>query len=181
MFESTLLSVRIFSLFTLLGDIFFPFFLLFLFFGSGKWHQKIFSHISHYAFHYALFAAGAGILGSMFFSSVIGFAPCELCWYQRIFLFPQFVIFAVALWKKDNTAMYYSLALSLVGIILAFYQSYIQWGGLSVLPCTATGAECSKIFFKEFGYITIPVMSLTVFAYLLALMCIRKRATTNKL
>ncbi|MDP2704997.1 MAG: disulfide bond formation protein B [Patescibacteria group bacterium] len=180
MFESSLLSVQIFSSLTLVGDVFFPFLLLFLFLGSGKWHQKIFSHIGHYAFQYGLFTVGAGILGSMFFSSVIGFAPCELCWYQRIFLFPQFFIFAVALWKKDNTAIYYSLALSLVGIVLAFYQSYIQWGGLSILPCTAEGAECSKIFFKEFGYITIPVMSFTTFAYLILLMYIRKRSTTNR-
>lgn len=180
MFESSLLSVKIFSLLTLLGDIFFPFLLLFLFGGSGKWHQKIFSHIGRYAFQYGLLTAGAGILGSMFFSSVIGFAPCELCWYQRIFLFPQFLVFAVALWKKDNTAIYYSLALSFVGIVLAFYQSYIQWGGFSVLPCTTEGAECSKIFFKEFGYITIPVMSLTAFAYLILLMHVRKRKIVGK-
>lgn len=180
MFESSFLSVQIFSSVTLLGDVFFVLLLLFLFLGKGELHQKTFSHISQNAFRYGLIIVGASIFGSLFFSSVIGFTPCELCWYQRIFLFPQFFIFAIAVWKKDNTAIYYSLVLSIVGIVLALYQSYIQWGGLSVLPCTAQGAECSKIFFEEFGYITIPVMSLTAFAYLILLMYVRRQKMAEK-
>ena len=50
----------------------------------------------------AWFVASASTLGSLFFSYVMEFAPCVLCWYQRVFLFPLVLILAVGLLPFDK-------------------------------------------------------------------------------
>ena len=42
-------------------------------------------------------------LGSLFFSYVMEFAPCILCWYQRICLFPLVIILARGLFPLVGT------------------------------------------------------------------------------
>jgi disulfide bond formation protein DsbB len=113
-------------------------------------------------------------LGSFFFSWYVGFPPCEFCWYQRMFLFPQVFLFAFALEKKDSTILDYSLVLSIVGSLIALYHIYGQTFNTSALPCPAEGVSCAVKEFVEFGYVTIPVMSLTTFAILIFLALSRK-------
>jgi disulfide bond formation protein DsbB len=113
----------------------------------------------------ALVATG----GSLFFSEVAGFAPCKYCWIQRILMYPQVVVLAIALWKRDATAARYILALSLIGAAYAAYHYYIQLYDIiasptnPATPCDASGESCVKTPFMEFGYITIPMMALTGF------------------
>src|SRR5688572_3194157 len=57
----------------------------------------------------ALFAT----LGSLFLSEIAGWTPCLLCWYQRIFMYPQAVILALAFWHNDRNVAPYILTLSL--------------------------------------------------------------------
>ena len=82
-------------------------------------------------------------------------------------MYPQAILFGLAFFKKDRNIFSYTIPLSLLGGIVALYHTYIQFGGTSITPCTAVGAECAKVFFVEFGYITIPTMSLSIFALLL--------------
>ncbi len=115
-----------------------------------------------------------GLIGSLVYSNIIGFAPCDLCWIQRIFLYPQAFLFAVALWKKDKTAIVnYSLVLTIVGLLVALNHNLLAWTDFSVLPCSAT-VSCTKVYVDIFGYITIPIMSLTTFVVLLGIMLIKK-------
>lgn len=115
-----------------------------------------------------LVALGA-FAGSLFYSEIVGFEACVLCWWQRAFIYPQLVIFAVALWYKDTRAFVYSFWLTIAAGIVALYQTYANLGGTSLLSCTSAEGACSKIYVMEFGYITIPTMSLTVVLYLLLL------------
>ena len=121
-----------------------------------------------------------GLTASLFYSEVLGFAPCGLCWVMRIFMYSQVVLFAVALWKRDRGIADYSIALSIFGLLVGLYQHYLQMGGTSVLPCPATIAEatdCAQRFFFEFGYITFPLLGATLFAFLIVIMLfVRKRA-----
>src|SRR3989344_9222631 len=39
-------------------------------------------------------------LFSLVYSEVVGFLPCYLCWYQRVFMFPLPFIFGAAIWYK---------------------------------------------------------------------------------
>lgn len=125
----------------------------------------------------AFLVALAATLGSFFYSGVVGFVPCALCWYQRICLFPQVIILGIASVRKDKRAAEYGIALSAIGALLALYNYYIQFGGSPFISCGAGSGEtsCAIRYFVEFGYITIPMMSFTVFALLLALFLLEKR------
>lgn len=109
---------------------------------------------------------------SLFYSEILGIAPCGLCWLQRVFLYPQALLFAVAIWKRERSIVDYSIAFSISGGVIAIYQHYLQMGGASVIPCPAvsTGADCAQRYLFEFGYITFPLMSFTIFAFLIIVM-----------
>lgn len=115
---------------------------------------------------------------SLYYSEVLGLVPCGWCWAQRVFLWPQILLFAVALWKKDIRIADYSIALSIFGGAAALYQHYLQMGGNSLLPCPATSSQavdCGVRFLFEFGYITFPLMAFSIFAFLIVLMLFVRR------
>lgn len=111
------------------------------------------------------------MLGSLYFSEISGWTPCKDCWLQRIFMYPQVILLALALWKRDAKIAPYILALCLIGMCFSAYHYFIQMQNIiasptnPATPCDASGVSCVKTPFVEFGYITIPLMALT--AYLL--------------
>ena len=114
-----------------------------------------------------------GVTLSLFYSEILGVAPCGLCWLQRVFLYPQAILFAVAIWKQERFIVDYSIALSIFGGVVALYQHYLQMGGTSIVPCPAVATQatdCAVRFLFELGYITFPLMSFSVFAFLIVLM-----------
>lgn len=86
-----------------------------------------------------------------------------------MFIYPSFVLFLVAINRRDKNIFNYVLPLSIIAGIIGLYQSYVNLGGSSILPCTAVGSACSKVYVLEFGYITIPMMSLTIAIYLVVI------------
>jgi disulfide bond formation protein DsbB len=114
----------------------------------------------------AFIASFLATAGSLIYSDVIGYTPCELCWFQRIFMYPQAVIMLIALIKKDASVKIYGFVLSIIGAAIAVYHYFLQLGYNPLgLPCAAVGysVSCAKNFVLEFGYITIPVMALSAF------------------
>ena len=108
--------------------------------------------------------------GSLSYSQIVGFPPCELCWIQRIFMYPQVLIAFIAAYMKDKSAVVYMVSLSVIGAAVAFFHSMIHWGfNSSLLKCSAVGAPCAKVYILEYGYITLPFMAFTSFVYLAAL------------
>lgn len=99
--------------------------------------------------------------GSLFFSEVLHWAPCVLCWYQRILMYPLAAILAVGILRKDKGIYYYVLPLSITGWLVAFYHNLLQWGIITV-PCTV-GVSCVTRYAGWFGFITIPLLSLAAF------------------
>lgn len=126
--------------------------------------------IAPYALPLAFGVSLVGVVATLYYSEIVGFIPCKLCWIQRIFFYPQVVILAMALFRGARDAVRYLIPLSVVGLIVAIYHYQLQWGGSSIVPCAADGSsDCSVRFFVEFGYITEVMMSLTGFALLLIL------------
>lgn len=125
-----------------------------------------------------LLTLGAMVM-SLYYSEVLGFAPCGLCWAMRIFMYSQVVLFAVAIWKKDRHIADYSIALSIFGFIVGAYQHYLQMGGTDILPCPATStaaSDCAQRILFEFGYITFPLVGISLFVLLIVIMLfVRKR------
>ncbi|MCX6751608.1 MAG: disulfide bond formation protein B [Candidatus Nomurabacteria bacterium] len=134
-----------------------------LFFGPKKniFLDFVEEHFLIVGFLVALFSS----LFSLVYSEIIGFLPCQLCWYQRIFLFPQVFIFGMALWEKNKKIIKYAMPLLSVGFIISVYQNFIYYfGESSSLPCDASGVSCYKQLVSEFGgYISIPMLALTAF------------------
>lgn len=132
---------------------------------------KFYSFVHKYILELLFWGILSAVIGSLIYSDIVGFPPCDLCWYQRICLYPQLVIVLMAMFKKDKTIIDYLVPLSVMGAIVALYQSFIQWGFSlgSVVGCASVGEACAKVYFKEYSYITIPFMSFTVFMYIIAL------------
>ncbi len=120
--------------------------------------------------------ASVSTLGSLFFSEIMEFPPCALCWYQRIFMFPLVIIFIVGLFPFDKSIIKYALPLSLVGWGFAFYH-YLLYSGYipeSIQPCSQ-GVSCSETYLDLFGFLTIPMLSLISFSIIAALLFILRR------
>jgi disulfide bond formation protein DsbB len=126
-----------------------------------------------YAFYFGFLISLGAIALSLFYSNVIGFPVCELCYLQRIFIYPQFILFGMELYKRDRSIVDFSMAFALLGILTSIYHIYIEHGGTSGLPCaapSATEVSCATRYVFEFSYVTIPVMALTASLFILLLM-----------
>lgn len=120
-------------------------------------------------------------LGSLTFSEILHFPPCVLCWYQRICMYPLVAIFTVGIIRKDKNVIFYASPLIATGWVIAFYHNLLYYNILpeSLAPCVA-GISCTIKFFAWFGFITIPLMSLTAFTVLAILMIIYRRINFKK-
>ncbi|MFA6158416.1 MAG: disulfide bond formation protein B [Candidatus Paceibacterota bacterium] len=134
-----------------------------------------------HAFLWGFIVSFVSLVSSLFYSNIVNFPPCELCWWQRVFLYPQAFLFAIALYNEkvrkvqDDMVFLYSLVLSIIGGGIAIFHYYGQMFAPGLLAaCLADGVSCSQLFFVSFGYITIPMMSLTAYAFLVFLYFFRK-------
>lgn len=113
--------------------------------------------------------ATCATLGSLVLSELALFPPCELCWYQRIFMYPQVIILGVATFLNDARARIYALILSAIGLGIAVYHILVQlYPGM--FQCSGEVAKCSAKQLEYFGYITIPAMSATAFAAIIIIL-----------
>ncbi|HEY3341760.1 MAG TPA: disulfide oxidoreductase [Anaerolineae bacterium] len=113
----------------------------------------------------ALLAAWIATCGSLFFSEVLGWVPCLLCWYQRILMYPLALILAVGILRKDKGLYKYALVLSIPGACVSafhyLYQKTTLFSGM--VPCTV-GVPCSSDYLNWFGgVVTIPFLALIAF------------------
>ncbi|MFT5179588.1 MAG: disulfide bond formation protein DsbB [Candidatus Paceibacteria bacterium] len=104
------------------------------------------------------------MLGSLYYSEIVGYEPCTLCWYQRIFSYPSVFILAVALWNRKKDIIPYVMFLSGIGAVIALYHSYIQIQQITSVVCgVGEYVSCEETYFLLYGYVTIPILSLTTF------------------
>lgn len=115
-------------------------------------------------------------LGSLFFSYVMEFPPCVLCWYQRIFLFPLVIILAVGLFPFDKKVIKFALPLAVAGWLTSAYHNLLYAGIIpeSIQPCTQ-GVSCTEEYIKLFGVFSIPMLSMLSFSITIVLLFILRR------
>jgi disulfide bond formation protein DsbB len=144
------------------------------------WGSKI---VKKYSLYFVAFLGIMSIVGSLTYSEFVKFDPCKLCWVQRIFLYPTAFIALLAIWRRDTGALWYTLVLSVIGACFSLYHYMIQIVPVSsALPCSATGeGGCGGFYVIEMGYITIPMMALTLsmFIILLSIIGIRNDKENN--
>ena len=125
---------------------------------------------------FAWLVATIATVGSLFFSEVMMFPPCVMCWYQRICMYPLVVILLVGLFPLDTTVTRYAMPLTLIGLFFPIYHNLIYYKILpeSVQPCSQ-GVSCTSDYINWFGFITIQLLSLVAFVMVLILLIIFKR------
>ncbi len=120
--------------------------------------------LREYLIYVAWSQALIATLGSLFLSEVMGFIPCNLCWYQRILMYPLVVIIGIGILLRDRRVQYYVLPLSLFGLGIGLYHSLLYYGLIpeTLQPCTA-GVPCSTRWIEWFGFMGIPFAAFTAF------------------
>lgn len=128
------------------------------------------------------FLAAISTLGSLFFSEVMGFPPCVLCWYQRICMYPLVVIFLAGLFPFEDKVVHFSLPLVFIGWLIAVYHNLLYYNILpeSAAPCVL-GISCTTVQIKWLGLITIPILSLTAFSLILLFLTITHRISKREI
>ena len=126
-----------------------------------------------------LLAAGA-TLGSLFFSEVMELPPCSLCWMQRVFMFPLALILLVGLFPFDPKVVRYGLPLAAIGAAIALYHLLLQLGVIpeAAAPCRQ-GVSCADAQVALFGFVSIPMLSLLVFASITGLLWLVRRRSSR--
>ena len=108
--------------------------------------------------------ASVATLGSLFFSEVMGHAPCVLCWYQRICMYPLVLILPAGLFPFDVRLVRYALPLTAAGLVFAIFHLLLVEGLIpeNIKPCIQ-GIPCTEVQVAWFGFVTIPLLSAVSF------------------
>jgi len=124
----------------------------------------------------AWLVAAVATAGSLFFSYVLEFPPCVLCWYQRICLFPLVVVLGCGLFPLDRGVVRYALPLAGLGWLVAAYHNLVYAGVVpeSLQPCSQ-GVSCSEEYIELFGILSIPMLSLLAFTALAGILIVFAR------
>ncbi len=126
-----------------------------------------------FAFVVSLVATG----GSLFLSEVMGYIPCDLCWYQRILMYPLVLLLGRAAMKDDWNIAGYVLPLSIMGgLISAWHYAEQKVPGLADLAPCKSGIPCNTDYLDWFGVITIPLMALAAFILITVFLIAGKKA-----
>ncbi len=123
----------------------------------------------------ALTIVGGSIVGSLFFSEVAQFPACFLCWIERALMYPEIILFGWYLYKPHKSLLYTALAMSVAGFLVSGYQILLENGSApDLIPCTTliSLVSCATKYINLFGFLTIPVMAITVFAALIAVLIV---------
>ncbi|MFC5540988.1 MAG: disulfide oxidoreductase [Bacilli bacterium] len=103
-------------------------------------------------------------LGSLYFSEVRGYEPCELCWYQRILMYPIVLITLVAYIQKNARIAVTTAVFSCIGGAISLYHYGIQKLDFLAESAPACGrVPCTGEYINWLGFITIPFLALVAF------------------
>ena len=111
------------------------------------------------------FIALVASAGSLFFSDVMMYTPCTLCWYQRVVMYPLVIILLVEIIKETNVAFYFAFPFSFIGLLISLFHNLLHYGIVSenISPCRL-GVSCVTKYINLFGFITIPLLSFIAFS-----------------
>lgn len=152
---------------------------------SRSRENKILLFFKNYTFYFGFLAALGAVALSLFYSEIVGYPACELCWIQRIFLYPQLILFGMELYKKERSIIDFSIVFAILGSITSIYHIYVEAGGTKGLACanidpsSTTEISCAVRYIYEFGYVTMPIMALTLSLFIISILLNYKYMSKN--
>jgi len=176
--------IKIISIFTLFGGVIIILFILdliYYYFNKKTIFGLIWRKLNNNSLIIIFIVSFGGTVFSLIFSEILNFTPCPLCWYQRIFMYPIVILSLIAVIKKDKNILRYVLVLAILGTVISAYHYYGENLNPSFLPCQSTNKSylCNEKFISEFGYITIPMMSLTAFLLIIITSLLGRKKLIN--
>jgi disulfide bond formation protein DsbB len=139
--------------------------------------ESLSADIRRVALPLAWLIAAVTMLGSLYYSRIQHYIPCELCWYQRICIYPFAVILGIAAWRRDAGVRVYAVPVLATGAVVAAYHTWVQAyppvDGTSF--CTAD-APCTLRYVWEFGFVSLPFMALSACCCMIVLLLIARPA-----
>lgn len=159
-----------------IGAVFLQLIILILFINLiffRNYNNKILLFFQKHTFFLGFLSALLATVFSLFYSEIVGYPPCELCLVQRIFLYPQLVFLGIILYKKNITTINLGIIFSILGSIISLYHILVESGITTSSICSDPsngGVSCSIRYIYELGYITMPVMALSVSLFILMLL-----------
>ena len=131
-------------------------------------------HVGRFGLIAAALVAVGATSGSLYFSEVAGFNPCEMCWVQRIFMYPLALILPLAAVRRDRQVIPYALVIAVVGLGVSIYHTQLQ-----LLPNQSTSCDllnpCSSKWIEALGFATIPMMAGMSFVLILVTLIAQAR------
>jgi disulfide bond formation protein DsbB len=134
----------------------------------------LFDDIARNAVWFAFIVALGTTLGSLYLSEIAHFVPCPLCWYQRICMYPLFLALLVGGLRRDRMVWTYVLPPALIGAAFAIYHTQLQAFPNQHSSFCKTTEPCTVRYVWEFGFVSIPFMSLSAFAFIITMMLITR-------
>src|SRR4249920_1631041 len=131
--------------------------------GPGEWLRQA---VEGYELWIVFLISSIATGGSLFFSEIAHFIPCELCWYQRICMYPLTIVTLLAALADDRRMCRYLLRLPVVGAGVSAYDLVVENGVVEQARACLISAPggCATKWIEEFSYVTIPTLALTGFA-----------------
>ena len=148
---------------------------------SVRWIDAVMSAIDDAALWLAWLVAAVATAGSLYFSESAHFTPCRLCWFQRCAMYPLAVILLVAALRGDRAVRWYAVPVAAIGACISIYHYAMEWRpSLDTGACELTGPACSFVWFREFGFVTLPFMALCGFVAIIVLLVATERPSTSQ-
>lgn len=138
--------------------------------------RKLKQLLSSYGLYLAWIVSLIGLLGSLYFSEIAGYAPCTLCWVQRIFMYPLALLLGIAQYLNDKSIIKYVMPLTVIGACIAGFH-YMQQkvpAFAQMAPCTS-GVPCSGQYINWIGFITIPFLSFMAFILITVILWVSRK------
>lgn len=137
--------------------------------------KKTWNWIQKNALHLALIQAIVAMIGSLYFSDIKGYAPCVLCWYQRICMYSLVPILLIGFFRGDQKVYHFVTPLAFIGWVIALYHNLLYIGIIKNEEFCSTGISCTSKYIEYYDFITIPFLSLAAFSVILVLSIIYRR------
>jgi disulfide bond formation protein DsbB len=118
----------------------------------------------------AAVVATLATVGSLYFSDVAKFEPCRLCWFQRIAMYPLALVLWIAVVRRDRGVVPYVLAPAVVGALISGYHLALEWIPALDTGACGTGPACTVVWFRTFGFISLPALALAAFLLIITLL-----------
>jgi disulfide bond formation protein DsbB len=117
--------------------------------------------------------------GSLWYSEHFHFLPCELCWYQRILMYPLVAILGVGWFRRDRAVWITALPFLVLGPMVSLYHWLVERvPSFAESTSCSIDAPCSAPYFEKLGFVTLAWMALSSFLLMGSLLALY--ATTTR-